>query len=408
MLRSLLENLLDPTTTTITPQGQLCIAHSPFAKYTITNLQSWTNVHIINQFWQEHEQTFITYLTFCHAHPTPITLASVFLCGLDLHTLHVARATYQSIVPNYSFLSVWIRQIISFGHLAQCHFTQEHQTISIRHGKLYITSLTNPVTYYYPLDDQPQKLLNKTPLHIDVDKLAKAWSIHHQLMPTLRKITNKKHILAPKPHATTVSLFPSNNLFAPLWPLPLRQTHPKEFDQPNTGWCIDTSTVVVKLQSLTWPTLLYISHIDPSTSFDAITLHQSLTNLWRQYEYLLIQELSSPKQRYITATYLTQWCQTTFGMPLMSTLECVDPIRHQLDQRYQSLFNACLGAIQHIPQSNVTWCKKTLTINIYNWSICVHPMPPWDEWIALPCLRTLTPDELYFLYHELHMISIQE
>ncbi len=414
MLRKSLESILDPTTTSITPMGQLCISHSPSSSFTITNLQSWTHVNVLTQFWMEHEETFITYLTFCYAHSSPITLVSMYLCGLDLHTLNAARITYQSILPNYSFLSVWIRQIISFGHLAQCQVTQEHQSIHIKNRRFYVTSLVYPVTYYYLLNDKPQEMVHCSPFHIDVCKLQKAWSIHYQLAPTLRKISHKKRINTHKPTneslASPIIHFPSNSLFGQLWPfdiLPLRQSFPKEFDGP-VCWCIDTGKIVVRLQSLSWTTLLYISHIDPCTSFDTMALHSSFTALWREYEYLLLQDLDSPKQRFIDSQYLSKWCQTMFGMPLMSTLECVDAYRARIDQRVQSLFNSCLGALENIPQPNVSWCKKTLTISIYNWSIRVNPMPLWSEWESLPCLKSLTSDELHHLYHYLSQMTILE
>ncbi len=414
MLRRSLESLLDLSVTTITPQGQLCVTHSPSSTYTITNVQTWTHVELLNRFWREHEQLFITYLTFCYAHPSPITLVSMYLCGLDLHSLSMARTTYQAIVPNYSFLSIWIRQIISFGHLAQCQCTQDQQSIQIKNRRLYITSLMYPVTYYYPLNDQPHTLNHCTPFHIEVDKLQKAWAIHYELAPTLRKITHKKHINTRKPMndslASPAIPFQKNCLFGNLWPhhlLPLRQSFPKEFDGP-TSWCIDTERVVVRLQSLTFNTLLYISHIDPSALCHAMTLHQALTALWRQYEYLIVQELESCKQRYMSPQFLSQWCQATFGMSLMSTLECVDPIRSQIDLRFHSLFNSCLGALQSIPQPNVSWCKKTVILTVFNWSIRVCPMPPWSEWESLPCLKTLTSDELHYLYHELSRMTIEE
>lgn len=381
--------------------------HSSFASYTITNLQQWDHVHLLNSFWKEHESTFSTYLTFCYDHPTPISLVSIYLCGLDLQTLHAAHTTYQAIVPNHSFVHAWIRQIVSFGHLAQCHITQEHQTISVRHRKLYITSLLYPITYYYPLHDQ----LHKIPFTIDIDKLQKAWSIHHLLSPTLRKISPKKQIHTSSrsidSFTSPILLLPTSTLFASIWPLPLRQSFPKEFDD-SLCWCIDTGHVVVRLQSLTWPTLHHISQVDSSTLFDAITIHQSLTSLWHQYEYLLQQELNSPKQRYISANYLANWCKTIFGVPLMATLECVDTLRSHIQERYQSLFNTCLGALQHIPQNNVKWCKKTLTMTIYNWSICIHPMPSFTDWQQLPCLLYLTAEERYHLYQALHLFSIQE
>jgi hypothetical protein len=407
MLRKALESTLH-NLATITPLGQLQITYSPHVTYTINNLEQWCFVDKLTHFWYAHETLFKTYITYCFAHSSPITAASMYLCGLDFQTLDAARHTLRTVTPNPSFLFQWARQIICFGPLAQC---QDHNTITIRQRKLYVR--TSTLHYYYTLDDQPQKLLHQTPLQLsvdDVDTLQHAWSLHYQLAPILRKITHKKQITHTKSNDNSVQpivSFPTTNPFAVIWPTPLRQSFPREFDSPC--WCIDMGHMVIALHSFSFPTLLAMANLQVfAPGHNTMQLHTSLTSLWQQYEYLLIQEMASHRQQYFPPNYLSTWCQTTFGISIMATLECASMYREQLNSRYISFFNTCLGAIQHLPQNNVTWCKKTQTLTVYNWKICMNPMPSWNDFDTIPCLNMLTPDERYMLYQKLHLLHIPE
>jgi hypothetical protein len=283
---------------------------------------------------------------------------------------------------------------------------------------MYIVSHHHPVTYYYPLHEQQLSsiLIHKTPFvisHSDIQTLQQAWITHHQLKDTLKRLVTKKphHKRLPATLPPNPTPFPSNCIFAKIWPFPIRQSTPKEFD--STCWCFElplpTSYIVVRLQSLTLPTLTYLSQIDHMNYFDPHAIHQQLTEIWTQSQYQLLHLLDSSKPHYITPQFLEQWCQSTFGISIFSTLEHTDPLKQELQQRYNSLFNITVGTIlyHHNSSPNIQWCKKTSTLQLLQYKI--HANISWMEWSSIPYIKEqLSYSESQSLFDLLHNSSIPE
>jgi hypothetical protein len=456
----------EPIQIHITPQGQVHIVKSkihiviPGFQYAqLRTFQTSNNPFLtlspdhvnlimstISQFWHNHEDIFLHYLSLLSHYKDAIAICSIYLTGINLSTLHMAQVTWSRVSNPPDFVQLWCRHIISFGK--QTHFKyiinesqiQLEVTTLHHHIQIHISFMNTPVHFYFkiPSYEQIHFLQNIYPLYLNnsqVESIKQAWHQHRSFWIIMQKLQTR-HIShsksidnSPIPVQTLSNITP----FYSIWPFAsrTRKTFPQEFK--TATWCMESPisnggcSIVIPFTSFTLDSLMKVFSI-PLFQLDTqyiTSIHALLTQLWTSHECLFLQYIHSQRNKFIQYQCLSQWCEQTFGIDI-SSIEAASNIKRIAIQRINSIYNTVLATLQNpnqlirFRQQQLHWNKKHKILKVLSdddiaLEFHMDPLPDFKTFHSIfnnfpfsTSFDHLLQHQLENIYQEFQSFCIQE